>query len=80
MQTVIEYNAWLCSLVNALKFSCDSLEKEFRKLHQGSEGTYFNNVQKVLEKNKIQKARSLLSFNFENIMLRLSHLWATKYV
>ena len=49
------------------KFTSDPLEKEFGKLRQGSGGTYFINVQKVLEKTNIQKARLLLSLNSENM-------------
>ena len=37
------------------KFSTDSLEKEFGKLHQGSGGTYFINVQQCIEKLHIKQ-------------------------
>ena len=45
--------------------STDPLEKEFGKLRQGSGGTYFINVQQVLEKLDIKKARLLLRLNVD---------------
>ena len=39
------------------KFTTDPLEKMFGKLRQGSGGTYFINVQQVIEKVKIQRAK-----------------------
>lgn len=42
-------------------FSTDPLEKEFSKLRQGSGGTYFINVQQIVEKTRIERARLLLS-------------------
>ena len=42
------------------KFSTDPLEKEFSKLRQGSGGTYFINVQQVVEKSNINKAELLV--------------------
>lgn len=50
-------------------FSSDPLEKEFGKLRQGSGGTYFINVQKVIEKLNINKAKLLLTMNCEDIDL-----------
>ena len=44
-------------------FSTDPLEKEFRKLRQGSGGTYFITVQQIIEKVNISKASLLLSAN-----------------
>ena len=41
------------------------LEKEFGKLRQGSGGTYFITIQKILEKLDIQKARFLLKLNVD---------------
>lgn len=43
------------------QFSNDPLEKEFSKLRQGSGGTYFINVQQIMEKTRINKAKLLLS-------------------
>ncbi|GFO33315.1 transposable element p transposase [Plakobranchus ocellatus] len=43
------------------QFSTDPLEKEFSKLHQGSGGTYFVNVQQIVEKTNINKAKLLLN-------------------
>ena len=45
------------------KFSSFFLEKEFRKLRQGSGGTYFITVQKVIEKYNISKSSPLLKLN-----------------
>ena len=44
-------------------FSTDPLKREFRKLHQGSGGTYFIAVQQIIEKVNKSKASSLLSAN-----------------
>ena len=43
------------------QFSTDPLEKEFSKLRQGSGGTYFINVQQVVEKTNINRSKLLLS-------------------
>ena len=43
------------------QFSSDILEKEFSKLRQGSGGTYFINVQQIVEQNNINRAKLLLS-------------------
>ena len=43
------------------QFSTDPLEKEFSKLRQGSGGTYFINVQQIVEKTRIDKAKLLLT-------------------
>ena len=46
------------------QFSSDPLEKEFSKLRQGSGGTYFINVQQVVEKsnmNRVKLIRALKS-------------------
>ena len=42
------------------QFSSDPLEKQFGKLRQGSGGTYFINVQQIVEKCNIDRARLLL--------------------
>ena len=42
------------------KFSTDPLEKQFSKLRQGSGGTYFINVQQIVEKSNINRAKLLL--------------------
>lgn len=43
------------------QFSSDPLEKEFSKLRQGSGGTYFINVQQVVEKSNVNRAKLLLA-------------------
>ena len=43
------------------QFSTDPLEKEFSKLRQGSGGTYFINVQQIVEKTNINRSKLLLS-------------------
>lgn len=43
------------------QFTTDPLEKEFSKLRQGSGGTYFINVQQIVEKTNINRSRLLLS-------------------
>ena len=43
------------------QFSTDPLEKEFSKLRQGSGGTYFINVQQIVEKTRINRAKLLLT-------------------
>ena len=43
------------------QFSTDPLEKEFSKLRQGSGGTYFINVQQIVEKSNINRAKLLLA-------------------
>ena len=48
-------------------FSTDPLEKEFGKLRQGFGGTYFMNVQQIIEKVNISKASLLLSANNVNV-------------
>ena len=48
------------------KFTTDPLEKMFGKLQQGSGGTYFINVQQVIEKIKIQRAKLSLYIVFSN--------------
>lgn len=45
------------------QFSTDPLEKEFSKLRQGSGGTYFINVQQIVEKCNIHRSRLLLSLD-----------------
>ena len=45
------------------EFSTDPLEKEFSKLRQGSEGTYFITVQQVIEKLNISRAKLLISLD-----------------
>ena len=45
------------------QFSTDLLEKEFGKLHQGSGGTYFINVQQCTEKLHIKQTSLLLNQN-----------------
>lgn len=45
------------------QFSTDPLEKEFSKLRQGSGGTYFINVQQIVEKSNINRAKLLLTLN-----------------
>ncbi|XP_076437845.1 uncharacterized protein LOC143277020 [Babylonia areolata] len=47
------------------QFSTDPLEKEFSKLRQGSGGTYFINVQQIIEKTNINRSRLLLSLEAE---------------
>ena len=47
------------------QFSTDPLEKEFSKLRQGSGGTYFINVQQIVEKTRINRAKLLLSLKQE---------------
>ena len=51
------------SYVILSQFSTDLLEKTFGKLRQGSGGTYFINVQQVLEKVKIQRAKLCLQLH-----------------
>ena len=46
-------------------FTTDYLEKMFGKLREGSGGTYFINVQRVLEKLSIHKAKLLLKLNVD---------------
>ena len=48
-------------------FSTDPLEKEFSKLRQGSGGTYFINVQQIVEKTNINKAKLLLSLDASQV-------------
>lgn len=43
------------------RFSTDPLEKEFSKLRQGSGGTYFINVQQIVEKTRITRAKLMLT-------------------
>ena len=45
------------------QFSTDPLEKEFGKLHQGSSGMYFINVQQCIEKLDIKQTSLLLNQN-----------------
>jgi len=47
------------------KFTSDPLEKSFGKLRQGSGGTYFINVQQVIEKVNIFKTKLLLQLNVD---------------
>ena len=47
------------------KFSTDPLEKMFSKLRQGSGGTYFINVQQVVEKYNILKTKLVLQLNID---------------
>lgn len=49
------------------QFSSDPLEKEFSKLRQGSGGTYFINVQQIVEKTNINKAKLLLTLKTDSI-------------
>ena len=42
------------------KFTTDPLERAFGKLRQGSRGTYSINIQQVLEKFNISKAKFML--------------------
>ena len=44
-------------------YSTDPLEKAFGKLRQGSKGTYFLNVQQIVEKLNINKTKLLLKLN-----------------
>ena len=46
-------------------FTTDYLEKMFGKLREGSGGTYFINVQQVLEKLSIHKTKLLLTLNVD---------------
>ena len=46
-------------------FTIDYLEKMFGKLKEGSGGTYFINVQQVLEKLSIHKTKLLLTLNVD---------------
>ena len=46
-------------------FTTDPLEKMFGKLRQGSGGTYFINVQQVIEKVKIQRAKLSLQIGID---------------
>ena len=56
------------------KFTTDKLEKAYSKLRQGSGGTYFLNVQQILEKLNIQKASLLLHMDdIENLPDDTSH-------
>ena len=48
-------------------FTSDPLEKEFGKLRQGSGGTYFINVQQVLEKVSIYKTKLMLKIDTDVI-------------
>ena len=56
-------------------YSTDPLEKMFGKLRQGSGGTYFINVQQVLEKFKIRKTKLLLEVgvDLENVNKEPGH-------
>ena len=50
------------------KFTTDPIERAFGQLRQGSGGTYFINVQQILEKVNINKTRMLLRANPESLM------------
>ena len=43
-------------------FTSDPIEKAFGKLQQGSGGTFFINVQQILQKVNIKKTKSLLEY------------------
>lgn len=47
------------------KFTTDPIEKAFSKLRQGSGGTYFINVQQILEKVNIFQTKVLLRLRFD---------------
>ena len=57
------------------QFSTDPLEKEFSKLHQGSGGTYFINVQYYIEKLHFKQIFLLLNqnVNIDAFDVKLSH-------
>ena len=56
-------------------YSTDPLEKAFGKLRQGSGGTYFLNVQQIMEKLSINKTKLLLKLNADlgNICVNIGH-------
>ena len=47
------------------QFTSDHIEKEFSRLRQGSDGTYFITVQQVIEKFDINRARLLASLEVD---------------
>lgn len=46
-------------------FTTDPLERAFSKLRQGSRGTYFINIQQVLEKYCINKTKLMLQCDID---------------